>query len=136
MTFKRLEIGIFFRLLGLFVLLYAAVYYVHKASYAPVLFAGFLIIVLILELARYVTRSNKELASFILAVKYRDFSQHFNEAHTNPSLKQLHGAFNEINKTFRQLSAEKEAEIARVFERRKPKELARAENEKPGDERE
>ncbi|GGF06179.1 sensor histidine kinase [Hymenobacter cavernae] len=111
MTFKRLEIGIFFRLLGLFALLYGAVYYAHKAMYAPVLFAGFLIVVLVLELARYVTRSNKELASFILAVKYRDFSQHFNEAHTNPSLKQLHAAFNQINSTFRQLSAEKEAQF-------------------------
>ena len=36
----------------------------------------------------------------------------------------------------KELSAEKEAEIAKVFERRKPKELARAENQKPGDERE
>jgi nitrogen fixation/metabolism regulation signal transduction histidine kinase len=111
MTFKRLEIGIFFRLLGLFVLLYGAVYYVNRASYVPVLFAGFLVVALVLELARYVTRSNKELASFILAVKYRDFSQHFNEAHTNPSLKQLHEAFNQINSTFRQLSAEKEAQF-------------------------
>jgi len=111
MIFKRLEIGIFFRLLGLFALLYVAVYYVHKATYAPMLFAGFLIVVLVLELSRYVTRSNKELASFILAVKYRDFSQHFNEAHTNPSLKQLHAVFNQINSTFRQLSAEKEAQF-------------------------
>ncbi|MBC6989056.1 sensor histidine kinase [Hymenobacter sp. BT491] len=111
MTFKRLEIGIFFRLLALLVLLYGAVYYAHKSTYAPVFFAAFLIVVLVLELARYVTRSNKELASFILAVKYRDFSQHFNEEHTNPSLKQLHMAFNQINSTFRQLSAEKEAQF-------------------------
>jgi hemerythrin superfamily protein len=36
----------------------------------------------------------------------------------------------------KELSAAKEAEIAKVFERRKPKELERAEREKPGDERE
>ena len=35
-----------------------------------------------------------------------------------------------------ELSAEQEAQIAKVFERRKPKELERAETEKPGDERE
>ncbi|UOG73047.1 ATP-binding protein [Hymenobacter tibetensis] len=111
MTFKRLEIGIFLRLLGLLVLVYAAVYYAHKATYAPVIFAGFLVVALVVELARYITRSNRELASFILAVKYRDFSQHFNEDHTNPSLKQLHVAFNEVNSTFRQLNAEKEAQF-------------------------
>lgn len=111
MTFKRLETGIFLRLLGLGVLLYAAVYYAYNALFGPVVFAGLLTVLLVLELARYVTRSNKELANFLLAVKYRDFSQHFNEASTNPSLKQLHKAFNQINSTFRQLSAEKEAQF-------------------------
>lgn len=36
----------------------------------------------------------------------------------------------------KELSAEKEAEIAKVFERRKPKELERAQTELPGDARE
>ena len=36
----------------------------------------------------------------------------------------------------KELSKAKEDEIAKVFERRKPKELERAETEKPGDERE
>jgi nitrogen fixation/metabolism regulation signal transduction histidine kinase len=45
-----------------------------------------------------------------MAVKYRDFSQQFNENHTNPSLKDLHHAFNQINKTFRDLSSEKEGQ--------------------------
>jgi len=36
----------------------------------------------------------------------------------------------------KELSSEKEAEIAKVFERRKPKELERAETEVPGDARE
>ncbi|QIL75124.1 sensor histidine kinase [Hymenobacter sp. HDW8] len=111
MTFKRLEIGIFFRLLGILVLLYAAVYYGHRGTYAPVVFAGLLVVVLVLELTRYVTRSNKELANFLLAVRYRDFSQHFNEAHANPALRQLYSAFNQLNTTFRQLSAEKEAQF-------------------------
>ena len=111
MTFKRLEIGILLRLLGLFGLLYAAVYYAKQGSYAPAMFVGLLIVGLGLELARYVTRSNQELANFLMAVKYRDFSQHFNEAHANPALRQLHAAFNQINSTFRQLSTEKEAQF-------------------------
>ncbi|OUJ72268.1 sensor histidine kinase [Hymenobacter crusticola] len=111
MIFKRFDVGILIRLLGLFALLYAAVHYAHQSAYMPALFLGFLIVGLGLELARYVTRSNQELASFLLAVKYRDFSQHFNEAHTDPALKQLHTAFNQLNGTFRQLSAEKEAQF-------------------------
>jgi len=110
MIFKRLEIGIFFRLLLLFGLMYVAVYYLLHPSYVQVTFAAFVMVILIVELAGYVTRSNNELAKFIMAVKYRDFSQQFNENHTNPSLKQLHYAFNQINKTFRDLSAEKEGQ--------------------------
>ncbi len=110
MIFKRLELGIFFRLLLLFVLMYVAVYYILNPSYVQVVFAAFIMVILVIELAGYVTRSNNELAKFILAVKYRDFSQQFNEKHTNPSLKQLHHSFNQINQTFRQLSTEKEAQ--------------------------
>jgi nitrogen fixation/metabolism regulation signal transduction histidine kinase len=110
MIFKRLEAGIFARLLLLFGLMYVAVYYLLHTSYVQVIFAAFLLVILVMELAGYVTRSNNELAKFILAVKYRDFSQQFNENHTNPSLKDLHHAFNQINKTFRDLSAEKEGQ--------------------------
>ncbi len=95
----------------LFGLMYVAVYYLIQGTYAQVVFAGAIIIGLVWELARYVTRSNNELAKFILAVKYRDFSQQFNEKHTNPSLRQLHHAFNQINNTFKQLQLEKEAQF-------------------------
>lgn len=110
MIFKRLELGIFARLLLLFGVMYVAVHYLYHASYIQVVFAALLLVVLVSELTGYVTRSNNELAKFILAVKYRDFSQQFNEKHTNPSLKQLHHAFNQINKTFRELSSEKEGQ--------------------------
>lgn len=108
MTFKRLEIGILGRLLGLFAALYAAVYAAQHGSYGLLLGAGVVVLVLTLELARHVTRANQELADFMLAVKYRDFSQHFNEAHPNRALRPLYAAFNQINATFRQLSNDKE----------------------------
>ncbi|OKL42101.1 hypothetical protein A3841_08895 [Pontibacter flavimaris] len=63
------------------------------------------------ELARYVTRSNNELARFLEAVKQRDFSQRFNEHTTNSSLRQLHASFNLINDTYKQLHIEKEAQF-------------------------
>lgn len=90
--------------------MYVAVYYIIHPSYVQVVFAAFLMVICIVELAGYVTRSNNELAKFIMAVKYRDFSQQFNENHTNPSLKELHHAFNQINKTFKELSSEKEGQ--------------------------
>ncbi|WP_048826595.1 sensor histidine kinase [Hymenobacter sp. DG25B] len=60
------------------------------------------------ELSRHVTRSTRALADFLLAVQYRDFSQHYNEAHPNGP---LHAAFNQLNATYRQLRAEREAQF-------------------------
>ena len=88
MTFKRLEIGIFFRLIAAF----CADVRSRLLLAQPLVRAGSICgfpdgDLVVIELAGYVTRSNNELAKFILAVKYRDFSQQFNENHTNPSLK-------------------------------------------------
>jgi nitrogen fixation/metabolism regulation signal transduction histidine kinase len=45
---------------------------------------------------------------FIMAVKYTDFSYHFNEREAPQSFKELRHAFNEVHDTFRQLRFEKE----------------------------
>ncbi|WP_375436982.1 PAS domain-containing sensor histidine kinase [uncultured Hymenobacter sp.] len=111
MTFKRLETGIMLRLLGLFGLLCAILYAWQQGLYALLFGAAVLLSLAVWELARYVTRHTQALADFLLAVKYRDFAQHYNEAHPNHALRPLHAAFNQLNATFRQLSAEREAQF-------------------------
>ncbi|WP_303311267.1 PAS domain-containing sensor histidine kinase [Hymenobacter sp. BT730] len=112
MTSKRLELGIAWRLAGLLGLLCAGLYAQQHRSYALLLVAGGLLILAVWELARYITRQNRLLADFLLAVKYRDFAQHYNEAHTDRSLRPLYAAFNQLNTTFRQLSAERETQFS------------------------
>ena len=63
----------------------------------------------VFELIRFINRSNQELAQFALAVQYRDFSQHFNEG-SQASVQELRRAFNTVNKTFKELNFEKEAQ--------------------------
>jgi nitrogen fixation/metabolism regulation signal transduction histidine kinase len=108
MTFKRPEISIALRLLALFALLYAAERAFEHARYGLLGVAGLLLGLAVWELGRHVTRSTRALADFLLAVQYRDFSQHYNEAHPNGP---LHAAFNQLNATYRQLSAEREAQF-------------------------
>ncbi|HEX8424821.1 sensor histidine kinase [Hymenobacter sp.] len=111
MIFKRLEIGVLLRLSGLLALLCAIVYAGQHGYHALLLGAVLLLGLAVWELARHVTRHNRALADFLLAVKYRDFAQHYNEAHPNHALRPLHAAFNQLNATFRQLSAEREAQF-------------------------
>jgi nitrogen fixation/metabolism regulation signal transduction histidine kinase len=112
MTFKRLEIGIVLRLLVLLGLLYAAERALAHGKYALLGAAAALLALAVWELGRHVTRGNRALADFLMAVHYRDFSQHFNEAHPDRALRPLHVAFNQLSATFRQLSAEREAQFA------------------------
>ncbi|MCC3153592.1 ATP-binding protein [Hymenobacter sp. BT770] len=111
MTFKRLELGIAARLLGLFALVYGAERALEHGKYGLLALAVLLLVAAVWELGRHVTRGSQALADFLLAVKYRDFSQHHNEAHPNRALRPLHVVFNELSTTFRQLSVEREAQF-------------------------
>jgi nitrogen fixation/metabolism regulation signal transduction histidine kinase len=111
MIFKRLEFGVALRLLGLLGLLYAAGRALEHGKYGLLSLAVLLLALAVWELGRHVARSTRALADFLLAVKYRDFSQHYNEAHPNRALRPLHAAFNQLSATFRQLGAEREAQF-------------------------
>ncbi|QJX47037.1 ATP-binding protein [Hymenobacter taeanensis] len=111
MTFKRLEIGIVLRLFVLLLLLYAAERAFEHSSYGLLTLTGLLLAGGVWELGQHVTRGTRALADFLLAVRYRDFSLHYNEAHPNRALRPLHAAFNELSATYRQLSAEREAQF-------------------------
>ncbi|GAB3242613.1 sensor histidine kinase [Hymenobacter seoulensis] len=108
MISKRPELGIALRLLGLLALLYGAGQAFDHARYGLLGLAVGLLGLAVWELGRHVTRSTRALADFLLAVQYRDFSQHYNESHPNGA---LHAAFNQLSATFRQLSAEREAQF-------------------------
>ena len=111
MIFNRLD----FRLLGRLVLLVAALggggYATQHHAYGFALGALVLLVVLILDLARYLTRGQQALADFTLTLKYRDFSRQYPAQSVPASLRPLHAAFNQVNATFRELRAEREGQF-------------------------
>ena len=111
MIFQRLEFGLLVRFLLLLGMMYLTLHYLVQFTWLQVASGVLVMLAQVWELAKYVTRSNNELAKFLQAVKQRDFSQRFNEHTTNSSLQQLHRAFNLINDTFKQLHIEKEAQF-------------------------
>ncbi len=91
--------------------MYLTVHYLVRFTWLQVGSGILVMLAQLWEMAKYVTRSNNELARFLEAVKQRDFSQRFNEHTTNSSLRQLHYAFNLINNTYKQLHMEQEAQF-------------------------
>ena len=104
-----------FRLLGRLVLLVPALaasgYATQHHAYGLALGALVLLIVLILDLARYLTRGQQALADFTLAIQYRDFSRQYPAQAGPAALRPLHAAFNQVNATFRELRAEQEGQF-------------------------
>ena len=103
------------RLLGRLVLLVAALggggYAMQHHAYGLALGALVLLVVLVLDLARYLMRGQQALADFTLALQYRDFSRQYPAQSGPASLRPLHAAFNQVNATFRELRAEQEGQF-------------------------
>ncbi len=103
------------RLLRRLVLLVAALagggYATLYHAYGLALGALVLLIVLVLDLARYLTRGQQALADFTLALQYRDFSRQYPTQSVPVALRPLHAAFNQVNATFRELRAEQEGQF-------------------------
>ena len=86
-------------------------YAAQHHAYGLALGALVLLLVLILDLTRYLTRGHQALSDFTLALKYRDFSRQYPAQSTSTSLQPLHAAFNQVNATFRELRAAQEGQF-------------------------
>jgi two-component system nitrogen regulation sensor histidine kinase NtrY len=70
-----------------------------------------LVILLSLELVRFVTKTNKELKKLLSAIKHHDFSASFSSQNLGKSYDDLSEIFSEIIKSFRNVKIEKEAQL-------------------------
>lgn len=108
-NFNRFNAGVFIRVLLLFGALFLLVTSIVNGYLTYIIVSVAIgVLLIVAELIRFVNKTNNELAKFIMAVKYTDFSYHFNERDAPHSFKQLRHAFNEVHDTFRQLRFEKE----------------------------
>ena len=111
MIFNSLDMRLLGRLLLLVAVLAASGYAAHHHTYGLALGVLVLLVVVVLDLTRYLTRGQQALADFTLALQYRDFSRQY-PAHSGPAaLRPLHQAFNQVNATFRELRAEQEGQF-------------------------
>jgi len=106
--FKRIEFRIFIRILLLFVSLTIAAYLLVSNSYNYLVLLLPVILYQLIEFYRYHFKGQKELAQFIEAIRYRDFSRHFSVKKAPLELRSLREGFNQITSTFQEISKEKE----------------------------
>ncbi len=113
MAFSSFAWQLFARISGLFVLLAAlAVVLVETEFRAVAILLGAAIVVQGWQIVHFVNRTNAELARFLDAIRYDDFSQSFAIGHLGESFNELKAAFEEVMNRFR------DARSAREIQRR------------------
>lgn len=71
----------------------------------------FITMILCTNLYKFVTKRFTEIDDFFESVKYRDFSRWFSEEHGPSDIRQLHKGFNLVNKTFKTINNERQAQF-------------------------
>jgi two-component system, NtrC family, nitrogen regulation sensor histidine kinase NtrY len=68
-------------------------------------------ILVVFRIFALVNRTNRNLANFLMSIKYDDFEANFNRTNSEVSEKELFGAFNLISTKFRDIRLEKEIQF-------------------------
>ena len=110
MVFKNFTLQVVLRVLLLFGLLTLEAYVIFESDW-PItgIILGILCVALLVEIIRYVTKTNRDLSTFMQSVRHHDFTASFSSGRRGTTFEGLKNAFNDIIKEFRLLEAEKES---------------------------
>jgi signal transduction histidine kinase len=109
MISRRFRFQCFIRVLALALSIAAFVLVLTRTRlYAVDVLLGLAILYQFLSLVLYVERTNRELARFLLALRYHDFSLTFKDEKLGGAFDRLRQAFTEIMDSFRKVRMEKE----------------------------
>ena len=108
--FKNFKVKVTLRILFIIAMVLALVYCMAKTEFFITMFILLVLIVLtVVDLVRYVDHTNRDFTAFLLGIKYEDFSATYTGHHKGRTFGEMYDAFNQINKKFLNIKAEKEA---------------------------
>ncbi|SIQ82388.1 sensor histidine kinase [Pontibacter lucknowensis] len=110
MGFKNLEWALIARVMLLLLTLSVPAFIIVKGWSEALVFWLPVFILQVVDLLRFLRKTQTEFNQFIESVHYRDFSRHFDEQHAYTQLQPLRKGFNEINSTFKTITLEKETQ--------------------------
>ncbi|MCR9288049.1 MAG: ATP-binding protein [Bacteroidetes bacterium] len=108
--FKSFRVIITLRILFIIALVLALVYCFSYTEYYITMFILVVVIVLTVgDMIHKVNQSNRDFTAFLLGIKYEDFSATYSGHHKGKTFGEMYDAFNQINRKFLNIKAEKEA---------------------------
>jgi two-component system, NtrC family, nitrogen regulation sensor histidine kinase NtrY len=113
MGFRRFEVAVVAQIAAILAVCFATAYVALTTSlYATLLLLLVVLALQIFGLVRYVLRTNRELARFMLAIRHGDFTQNFAAAPGGGPFAELGAAFEEILRRFRAARSAKEEQAS------------------------
>jgi signal transduction histidine kinase len=111
MIYRSFFIFLILRVILLLLSVTAIAYGITKPSNYIIIGGSFLTVIICFNLYQFVAKRFVEIDDFFEAVKYRDFSRWFSEEHGTPDIRKLHRGFNLVNKTFKDINNERQAQF-------------------------
>ena len=114
MIYRRFDAGLILRLVFIGIVMTAFVWLLLLPGYHSAMsLVGGALVLLIIELWRHVSRSNREIARFLEAARYADYSQRFSFGHDGSGFPELGEAFTDILRRMRERGTDQESEMRR-----------------------
>lgn len=109
MRYNKFYFNIFSRIILIVITCFLFVYFVERDdNILTAIFVVFLVLMQIIFLIKYVNRTNRELAEFLLHLQQGDTSVVFSKENIEKTFKGLRGSFEKINIDLKQIRSEKE----------------------------
>jgi len=118
MTYRKYKLSLLLRIVSIFCLLLILVFAVltldfkTKALTSTIALVPIVVILILVinNLFNFIIRKHKLINDFFESVKYRDFSQWFNEESGPEDIRELHKGFNMVNQTIKDINKDKETQ--------------------------